>query len=130
MDIGDSEIDYVRTSLENMYLKRRIQNLNDFLENISIKEAGSILSDIRFHKLASDAKEMLQSSTEIVTSAYLQRDSSRNLISKVVEDVLRFLVTRPFKILQLQTIQELQEADVLFDLLVVAKENAIWGLRY
>ena len=120
----------MRTSLENVNLKRHIQQLNEFLNNTSTEEAMSMFSDIRFYKPSSDIIETFESSTEVIKGAHFRNDSSRFNMLKIVKVVLRSLIIRPFKILLSQSIQDLQEADILFDVLVASKEHAMWGLRY
>jgi hypothetical protein len=118
-------------------LTRQIGQFKDFLFSLHSGELNSIYSHCSFY-VPSPWGETVdlasQQSTVGWTRDALRRfheDETRVTMMEYVQYVLaRVLLSRPFKVLAASTVLGVQEAEILYDLLLSSREGAVWALRY
>lgn len=138
--IGDAEINFVVTLLENVCLSRQVLQLKDFLYSLHSGELNSLFSNCSFHVSdpwgssavsAGDEEDMrlVEKAKSRLKKDFLHNDENRYMMFEYVKFVLsRAFVSRPYEILSHETASSLGCVEVLYDMLISSDIQAVWAL--
>ena len=138
--IGDAEINFVVTLLENVCLSRQVLQLKDFLYSLHSGELNSLFSNCSFHvpdpwgssaASAGDEEDMqlVEKTKTRLKKDYILNGENRYMMFEYVKFVLsRAFVSRPYEILSRETASSLVCVEVLYDMLISSDIQAVWAL--
>ena len=138
--VGDAEINFVVTLLENTCLSRQITQMKDFLFSLHSGELNSLFSTCSFHvpnpwassigdNEAVDEESSEEKKAESVLKDRLHNDENSSILFDHVKYILsRAFVSRPFALFSKESNLGVESAELLFDMLLSATSKSIWGL--
>lgn len=138
--IGDAEINFVVTLLENACLSRQLTQLKDFLFSLHSGELSNLFSTCSFHvrdpwgsaesATTEDGVQVKPSMAKNLDKDRLHNDENRFALFEYAKYVLsRAFTIRPYPFMTEDTRSGVMNSEVLYDMLICSDVHAVWALQ-